>query len=739
MNIPKRLQNPNFRFVPVHSGSKRPVGCNWQSSNNYRYYDVEIKKSQSYGVVGGFGGLYVVDFDSKEIQDKLLSKLPETFAVKSGGKGLLHLYYTSKNPPTSFKILDSNNNTLADIQGIGKMAISAGSKHAETGKEYLVEKDVPIAEFDISKLREILKEYNIVQSGSSEKGGVVTGLITCPFHTDSNPSCAIYQEDGTFFCFSCKAYGLLEAIQHMKQHGKCKSKQTKNGTFYFIETGDFNRYMQIRGKEQKETISKRVPEILKDEDLLDIIVNEVNKKVVHEKETIKGILICCFGSLVKNNNIASYNLIVNSESGAGKDFICDNAVKILPTDKVVKRTRISPKVWTYWNRSKMQDNSFTWDGLIFYGEDLNNAVLNDECMKTMCSSGTHATVVINQQAVDIEIRGKPVMIITSASASLEPEMLRRFTIINLDESHKQTKRIIRKKALNAAKGKGEDYNPEITKVLKHLKRYEVSVPFAEKFVEFFPTDSIIMRTHFDRFIDYIKASAVLHQYQREKEKGKIVANGQDYNIARDVLIKTTSNQYMIPLTKDQKKILEAIKSLNIKRDNLLELIQANGGLDVTGFYSISEIATKISFLDYKTLRSRLDSLVEARCLIKDSIKWDFKPATSYKLLDVHKITIPEWKMLQNTNSENITNTENTENTTNTGNTENTKSNWSNLSNCIGNFGTYYENYLEIIRERGKEGYEVNIFAEKYGEEIVTKLKERGLIMENPKGILRVAE
>jgi len=390
--------------------------------------------------------------------------------------------------------------------------------------------------------------------------------------------------------------------------------------------------------------------------------------------------LSCFGALVKNNNVSSYNLLINSESGAGKDFVTSKITEILPIERIIKRTRISPKVWTYWNRTRMRDDSFTWDGLIFYGEDLSNSVFNDECFKTMSSSGTHATVVINQAAIDIEIRGKPVMLITSASANLTAEMLRRFTILNLNETKEQTKLIMRKKADDATFGKTNKYNETIKNAICQLKRVSVVIKFASLFVDKFPEDSLIMRTHFDRFMDYIRSSAALYQYQRKKDsKGRVISTGEDYDNARDVLIKTTSNQYMIPLTKDQKKILKAIGSLNIQRTSNQR--DMNPDKDIDGFYTIHEISDKISFLDYKTLRNRLDDLTTAKCLIKDSIKLDFKPATSYKLQPIEKITIPTWYELNNS-----PNTPITEKTTITTNTPNTKSNWSKRSNCIENRG-----------------------------------------------------
>lgn len=262
MKVPKQLQNPAFRFVLIRKGTKSPIGKGWQVTNNYRYYDPELSYNKIYGiecgdavgVVCGFGNLYVVDFDDQATQDKLLKKLPETFAVKTGGKGLLHLYFLSKETPESFKIVEKGK-TLADIQGVGKQVIMPGSIHSETSRMYEIEKDVSIAQFDIKDLKELFREYNVLKHSSGLDGSVADDIIKCPFHNDTNPSLAIYREDGTFFCFGCHAYGLLHIIGMQEKGYEIRTKRTKNGIFHYYDKEDEDRYKtKLSLKKQETTI-----------------------------------------------------------------------------------------------------------------------------------------------------------------------------------------------------------------------------------------------------------------------------------------------------------------------------------------------------------------------------------------------------------------------------------------------------------------------------------------------------
>ena len=304
--------------------------------------------------------------------------------------------------------------------------------------------------------------------------------------------------------------------------------------------------------------------ILKNEKLLNLLCDEAQKKITEERNTIKTILLCANGRNVINHNTASYNLLISSDSGAGKDYVVTNTLNIMPENEYVKRTRITSTVFTYWHNPKFEP-TFTWNKKVFYCEDISDNVLNSDVFKVMCSTGSYATVVIKQNVHDIEIKGKPVIIITTAKGNLTKELMRRFSIIDLDETKAQTEAIMQRISLLQSTNYNCDIDEKIKKSLIFLKRVKVIIPFADKLIKSFPKEHIIMRTHFSRFLDFIKSSASLYQYQRKKDENNcIIAQWEDYDIAREVLLKMTSNSFMIPLTQTQKKILEVFKELKYK-------------------------------------------------------------------------------------------------------------------------------------------------------------------------------
>jgi len=93
--IPLPLQQESFRFCLVRRKGKEAFEKDWQDTANYPYGDSgllnHILTGGNYGVIGGFGGLVVIDIDRESFIDIVLEALPATFTVRT--KKGVHLYY----------------------------------------------------------------------------------------------------------------------------------------------------------------------------------------------------------------------------------------------------------------------------------------------------------------------------------------------------------------------------------------------------------------------------------------------------------------------------------------------------------------------------------------------------------------------------------------------------------------------------------------------------------------------
>jgi hypothetical protein len=298
-------------------------------------------------------------------------------------------------------------------------------------------------------------------------------------------------------------------------------------------------------------------EYLTKPDLLVQTIKEVQKDVAGEEDTIAAISIITATRLVDNSIPESTNLLLSDKTGLGKDHTTKRTLDVVvPPEEHLHVTKMTPESFTYWH---FKEEGWTWDHKVIHFEDITQYLLNCSTFKVMSSGDNYAVVVKDQKTIEIPINGKPCMILTSHHANPRDESLRRFRIGGLNDTEKQTRRILQKISTRYTGVSKSKENLVLRKALWRLQPYPVVIPYAELIQFFFPSDSL-MRTQYHCFLDYIAGSAIFHQYQREKtENGELIANPDDYMIARMVLQYTTSNPLMVPMSKEYRDICTILK------------------------------------------------------------------------------------------------------------------------------------------------------------------------------------
>jgi len=281
IEIPDKLKKDEIRFVLVEKGGKRPFESNWQ--NKYIKYDnsqlnQHLKNNGNYGVIaGGKKNLIIIDFDNKELQDKLEKQLPQTFTVKTGS-GLHHKYYFS-DKAESFKIFTEDMDTLADVQGEGKQAIAPNSIHPN-GNKYEIIDNSEIAYIPYSEVEALIKPYDkkpqkekkqfekprvnltddfldkIKSNISFEQVLSSFGLDTnknptkCPFHSSKGGKCLGYNWE-TGHCFHCD--GSWNIFSFVKEYKNCDFKESLE---YLANLGGLKEELEENRKKYLEEIRK---------------------------------------------------------------------------------------------------------------------------------------------------------------------------------------------------------------------------------------------------------------------------------------------------------------------------------------------------------------------------------------------------------------------------------------------------------------------------------------------------
>lgn len=354
-------------------------------------------------------------------------------------------------------------------------------------------------------------------------------------------------------------------------------------------------------------------------DIVGEFIKEFNKEIVGEGDVLFTLLHVFASKYIINKNPTSFHTLINSNSGAGKDFILSKFIQLFD-DSTESYTRISARALDYLHTDKLSiENGFTWDNKFLCLHDIEENVLNSSTLKLFLTEGTKTAIVQDGYVRTREVLGKPVVIMTSAYSDPEREQLRRMNLINLDESEKQTKRILLFE-------KDDEINYEyLRKLLDDLSEQIVKIPYKQKLAELICHEDIFMRSFFPKIIDFIKASAVINQKDRDKELGILLANEEDYLNAKAII---TSMSYGI-----------SFKPMSLYKKEMVEKIKKEFGEDQ---FTIKEVENLVG-CSYENARKHIKKLQQDNILKGVTVRDDFtnKPYIKFQLKSNKKISLPE--------------------------------------------------------------------------------------------------
>lgn len=171
--IPRQLQKDAFGFVKLKENSKAPFEYNWPNIP-YFYKDIQawINQGNNYGVLGGYGGLVIIDADTIELSHIVEQRLPATFTVKSSRTGY-HYYFVSKEIKNKITILKKEDISHGDIRSYGSQVVGPGSIHPKENTRYRIVNDIEIAEVTKEQLYLALSGYITLDEARENKSEVI--------------------------------------------------------------------------------------------------------------------------------------------------------------------------------------------------------------------------------------------------------------------------------------------------------------------------------------------------------------------------------------------------------------------------------------------------------------------------------------------------------------------------------------------------------------------------------------
>jgi DNA primase len=275
----------------------------------------------------------------------------------------------------------------------------------------------------------------------------------------------------------------------------------------------------LEPKEQTVTLTDEerdaALELLRDPNLLQRILTDYERCGVVGKETNK---LVCYLAAVSRKLDEPLAIIIQSSSAAGKSWLMNAALAMMPEEEQVKYSAMTGQSLFYMSETNLRHKILA----IVEEEGAERAsyalkLLQSEGELTIASTGKDPT---NGRLVTHEYRVEgPVMILlTTTAVEVDEELLNRCIVLTVDEDREQTRAIHRlqreRQTLEGLLAKRDrDHILAVHRNAQRLLRpVHVTNPFARE-LTFLDDQTRTRRDHL-KYLTLIRSIALLHQYQR---------------------------------------------------------------------------------------------------------------------------------------------------------------------------------------------------------------------------------
>jgi hypothetical protein len=297
----------------------------------------------------------------------------------------------------------------------------------------------------------------------------------------------------------------------------------------------------------------KISELAKAPDLLDCAVHQVHSMgIVGEEKVIKLIYVSGTSRVLDKPT----NPLVKGASSGGKTVVVECTLKLMGSC-VNCLTSSSALSLAYDDTSLAHTIIFIGEANQIQGEG--NSVFA-MLLRSLVSEGriVHQTTVDDpssptRRRVLRLVREGPIALVITTTGELHSENDTRMVPFHISEDQEQTRSVIDRIASRAA---GISESPGDLAIWHELQQWitlgpnDAIVPFAPQIAAMISPRMVRFRRDVGALFGFIKASAILHQAQRELDsKGRVIATAADYAVAFPIfseILAETSGQGVTP-------------------------------------------------------------------------------------------------------------------------------------------------------------------------------------------------
>jgi hypothetical protein len=313
----------------------------------------------------------------------------------------------------------------------------------------------------------------------------------------------------------------------------------------------------------REALWSSVGELAQAPDLVDQMVQQVQAMgVVNESPSIILTYVAATSRVIQN----PLNLLAKGASSSGKSFTTTRTLELIGPDFVNFLTSASALSLVY------DDRPLSHTVLVIYEANQLQADENSTfamLVRTLISEGriVHQTTVEDPSSptgrrVERIVREGPIALVVTTTGELHSENETRMLSWYVGESHQQTAAVMAGLAAQAA---GVVVPPADLAVWHDLQRWialgpnDAVIPFAQQIAAEIQPLMVRFRRDVGSLFSFIKASAILHQAQRQVDaQGRVVATIADYELAYPIFSKVMEQTSGKGVTDNVREVVKLI-------------------------------------------------------------------------------------------------------------------------------------------------------------------------------------
>ncbi len=342
-----------------------------------------------------------------------------------------------------------------------------------------------------------------------------------------------------------------------------------------ILTEKYRKYLEAKRREREEKLKRllrKYKTVFKEIDRNPVkhVLEVVDFHHIGDKDAKIEILGCLVSiHLPREKRLSA---VVQGPSAAGKNNLVKAFMRVTPKKWWLVITRLTSRALDYMPKSIGRQILYImeYEGLKEAAYSARITISEGELIISYVRKNPKTG---EMETVNKKVIGTPVLITTTTSISIDPDMETRTIYVNIDTSEEQTKRIIEHVAemeSNVELRKKQLEVKEKAKILRYwfktLRKYDVIVPpeIVEEVKKEFTKLPVTIRARrdFKKILYFIEAFTILHQHIRERVnidgREYLVASKDDWEIVK---------KHILP------HLLKQTRGLTELHDKILKILQ----------------------------------------------------------------------------------------------------------------------------------------------------------------------